>query len=82
MKNNRQAVDGDDLFGCRAFQIAKSCQILQFTFLDRPGRRGEVGVGLLEGSESGAGAVGGDIDCDSLAFGGLPDDALLVVAAG
>ncbi|MNN04961.1 hypothetical protein D3C81_1177020 [compost metagenome] len=35
VKDDRQAIDGDDLFGTRAFQIAQGCKAHPFAVLDR-----------------------------------------------
>jgi len=36
VKDNGQSVDGDDLLGIRALQVAQGFEFNQFTVLDRP----------------------------------------------
>ena len=36
VKNDRQAIDGDDLLGVRAFQVAQTLKIDQLAILYRP----------------------------------------------
>ncbi|MND85646.1 hypothetical protein D3C80_775800 [compost metagenome] len=78
MKDDRQAIDGNDLFGARAFQVTERLQAGQFAVLDRARRGGQIGAGCFECSETGAGAMGRYLHHDPTALNGFADDAQFV----
>ncbi|MCY1379202.1 hypothetical protein D9M69_668980 [compost metagenome] len=79
MEDDRQSVDGNDLFGAGALHIAQADQGAGFAVLDRARRGGQVGVAALQRAEAGAGAMGGDFDDQAAAVGAGADDLLLVL---
>ncbi|MNF88090.1 hypothetical protein D3C84_705760 [compost metagenome] len=74
MKDDRQAVDGDDLFGRGGFQIAQGFEAGQFAVLDRARRRGKLGGAGFQCSETGAGAVGRHFHDDLASLSGFSHD--------
>ena len=66
------------MLGRRAFQIAEGLQGKQFAVLDLTGRGGQIGAGVFQRSETGAGTVSGNFDDHALPLCGLTDDALFV----
>ena len=78
MDDDRQTIDGDDLFTLRTAQIAKGRQGSGFAILDRPRRGGQIGAAVLERGKTGARAVSGDFDYHLAAVGPSREQALLV----
>src|SRR3990167_4473398 len=79
VQDDRQAIDGNDLFGIPALQVAQGRQGAGFTGLDRPRGGGQVGAAVLQGGEAGAGAVGGDVDGHAATVAAGAYDLLFVV---
>jgi len=80
VEDDRQAINGDDLLGVGAFQVAEGFEVHQFAVFYRPGGGGEVGTGFFQRGKPGAGAMGGHVYRHALALAGLADDVLFVVS--
>ncbi|MNI29919.1 hypothetical protein D3C73_837460 [compost metagenome] len=78
MQDDRQSIDGDDLFGGGAFQVAQWLEADQLAVLDRPGRGSEIGTGAFQRGEAGTRAVGRQLHFDPTAFQGFTDDTRFV----
>src|SRR5690606_5660741 len=79
MDDDRQTIDGDDLLRLGAAQVAQLGQGIQFTLLDGPRGGCQVGAGIFQPGEAGAGTMRGHLREYRPAIGGGGADALFVL---